>query len=609
MKGLKKDVKALIMKRLTSFLLITFACTLIASVALYFLANSNSTKHVRTTYESSIWSSLQFQVQSYRFANYLKKINHNNSPLTGDVIFYYDLLMSRLDLLKVGNVGNRIHYYGDGRSIRILNFISAELELIQPIIIQIENNDFSNLEDLIEKLNRLEPQITKFVNLVNQSARAYAVEQREGILEEFQLFRYMMIFFIINAITLFLVLLSNIRATRKAVLKAENAEHQIKNIAQDKTLFLETMSHEVNTPLDRVINMSKLLRTKGLNGEQSQILDSIEDSGNLLLNLIKDFSDLSDIASNNLVLDYAPFNLALELEKSIKIAAKRSNPKDVRVLSYIDLNLPDQAIYDNSRLHQIIFNLIDNSFKFTPSGHISLVVRFSQSKASTWRPTLYPEVPASMIQIVIKDTGIGISDSILEMLQAPLDSQVPSFPENKYCLGLYLCRALAHLMHGELSCHSPESGGSEFILEFPIFHHQILPIKEGKSVSGLVKSLSNKNMIILEANDSVAHLMAMQANALGLNTPLHTNMLNQIPEQKIHYVYIGDDHMFDDLTYMNLQKLIHNGCQVLADYNISHERTKSIASTLYKGPLLHLNMGHSINELEHQEFISSQTYS
>ena len=608
MKGLGKDVKSMLMKRLTSFLLIIFACTLLASGALYFLANSNSTKHVRTTYESSIWSSLQLQVQSYRFVNYLKRLDKSNPPTPGDTLFYYDLLMSRIDLLKVGSVGNRIHYYGDGRSIRILNFISAELELLQPNIVQIENNDLSNLTRLIEKLNLLEPQINKFVSLVNQSSRAYSVEQREQILEEFKLFKYMMLIFIINAIALFFVLITNIRTTQRAVSKSQRAEHQIENIAQDKTHFLETMSHEINTPLDRVINMSKLLRTKGLNNEQCQILDSIEDSGTLLLNLIKDFSDLSDIASNNLVLDYAPFNLAQELEKSIAFASVRSNQKAVRVLSYIDLTLPDQAIYDNARLNQIIFNLIDNSFKFTPSGHISIVARPSQSKAPQWRPNLYPEIPTTMIQEDIKDTGISISDSIIEMLQTPLDSQVPNFPENKYCLGLYLCRALAHLMHGELSCHSPESGGSEFILELPIFHHQIAPINEGATVKALVDSLSNKNMIILEANNSVAHLMAMQANGLGLNTPLHTNMLNQIPEQKIDYIYIGDDSMFDDLSYINLQKLINTGSQVLADYNISHNRSKAMASALYKGPLLHLNMGHSLNELAHQDFVSSQAY-
>lgn len=608
MKGLGEDIKSIVMKRLTSFLLVIFVCTLLASGALYFLANSNSTKHVRTTYESSIWSSLQLQVQSYRFVDYLKRLDRNNPPTPGDVLFYYDLLMSRIDLLKVGSVGNRIHYYGDGRSIRILNFISAELELMQPNIMQIENNDLSSLNRLINKLHMLEPQVNKFVSLVNQSSRAYSVEQREQILEEFKLFKYMMLIFIINAMVLFLVLLANIRTTRTAVNKAQSAEHQIENIAQDKTHFLATMSHEINTPLDRVINMSKLLRTKGLNNEQCQILDTIEDSGTLLLNLIKDFSDLSDVASNNLVLDYAPFDLAQELEKSIDLASKRSNPKAVRVLSYIDLTLPDQAIYDNNRLHQIIFNLIDNSFKFTPSGHISVVARLSQSKAPQWRPALYPEVPASMIQVVIKDTGIGISDSILEMLQTPLDSQVPNFPENKYCLGLYLCRALAHLMHGELSCHSPESGGSEFILELPIFHHQITPINEGKTVSALVNSLTNKNMIILEANDSVAHLMAMQANGLGLNTPLHTYMLSQIPDQKIDYIYIGDDSLFDDLSYMNLQKLINSGSQVLADCNISKNRTKALASALYKGPLLHLNMGHALNELAHQDFVSSQSY-
>lgn len=608
MKGLGDGVKSIIMKRLTSVLLAIFACTLLASVALYFLANSNSTKHVRTTYESSIWSSLQLQVQSYRFVNYLKRIDKDNQPASGDTLFYYDLLMSRIDLLKVGSVGNRIHYYGDGRSIRILNFISAELELLQPNIVQIENNDLSSLNKLIDKLHMLEPQINKFVSLVNQSSRAYSVEQREQILAEFKIFKYMMLVFIINAIALFFVLITNIRTTKKAVKTAQNAEHQIENIAQDKTHFLATMSHEINTPLDRVINMSKLLRTKGLNNEQCQILDTIEDSGILLLNLIKDFSDLSDIASNNLVLDYAPFNLALELEKSINFAAMRSNPKAVKVLSYIDLTLPDQAIYDNSRLHQIIYNLIDNSFKFTPSGHISVIVRMSQSKPPQWRPTLYPDIPASMIQIVIKDTGIGISDSILEMLQSPLDSQVPNFPENKYCLGLYLCRALAHLMHGELSCHSPASGGSEFILELPVFHHQPTPIQEGRSAKALVESLQNKNMIILEANDSVAHLMAMQANGLGLNTPLHTQMLNQLPEQKIHYIYIGDDSMLDDVSYINLQKLINTGSQIVADSNISQGRTKAMASALYKGPLLHLNMGHALNELEHQDFISSQAH-
>lgn len=589
-----------LIRRLTIVLIFFLITSTVASLGVFLLASTNRNSHILNTYESTLWSSLQLQMQTYRFLDFLRTLE-NNPENAIDAYSHYGLLMSRVDLLKMGPISNQIHYISDGRSIRLLNIIHGEFELLNDVVLEIENNDLSRLNATIEKLKQLDSHINRLVNLINQGSQSFSVESRQRILAELQILQYFVAFFMINALGLFYVLFKNIKITRISRQKVSEIEEKITNLMQKKKNFLMAMGHEIRTPLDRCLSMITLLKSTKLSKEQSDILTTTEEANQSLLQLITDFLDLSQIESGNLELNYRPISLHQEIDEILRIANQKSNHKKVQLLNYIDLNLPAKVIIDVKRLRQIIFNLVDNSFKFTHEGHISVVTRLGQSKLTDWRPDDYQNANGTVIQIVIKDTGIGVPDKVAELLRTPIDDENMQIPESRNYLGLSLCRFLAHLMHGNIVCHTPLSGGSEFILELPIFHQQTHAIKESELIAPLLSNMSDKNMVIIEQDPTIAHILSMQANGLGINVPVYSGVLHDLPEQKIDYVYIADDSTLDDMSYMNLKKLLNSGATFIASHTLSKPKSKSMARHLYDLPLLHLSMFYNLQTLKQQE--------
>lgn len=578
-----------IIQRSTFVLIVVLITSTISALGVFLLANTNRNTHILSTYDSTLWSSLQLQMQTYRFLDFLRTLEDNPEQAI-DAYSHYGLLMSRVDLLKMGPISNQIHYISDGRSIRLLNIIHGEFELLNDVVLEIENNDLSQVNTTILKLQQLDSHINRLVNLINQGSQSFSVESRKQILAELSLLKYFMIFFLINAAALGYVLFKNIKTTKVSLQTVEEVQDKIALLMQKKKNFLTAMGHEIRTPLDRCLSMIALLKSTKLNKEQSQILNTTEEASQSLLNLITDFLDLSKIESGNLDLHYKPVHLHKEIDKILTIANEQSNHKNVQLLNYIDLNLPDRAIIDAERLKQIIFNLVDNSFKFTHEGHISVTTRLSQTKPTSWRPDGQLDTAATMIQISIKDTGIGVSDKVAELLRTPIDDESMNIPESRNYLGLSLCRFLAHLMKGSIVCHSPLSGGSEFILELPIFHQQVGGIKDNQHIRALTDIMVDKNMVIIEQDQSIAHILATQANALGIKTPVHNGVLHTLPEQKIDFVYIANDQALDDMSYMNIKKLLNSGSVIIANHKLSRAKSKSMARHLCDPPLLHLSM-------------------
>ncbi|TBR42012.1 hypothetical protein CBF23_008735 [Marinomonas agarivorans] len=596
----KKTQNKPLIRRLTAVLIVFLVTSTIASLGVFFLASTNRNSHILNTYESTLWSSLQLQMQTYRFLDFLRTLE-NNPENAIDAYSHYGLLMSRVDLLKMGPISNQIHYISDGRSIRLLNIIHGEFELLNDVVLEIENNDLTQLNATIEKLKQLDSHINRLVNLINQGSQSFSVESRKRILAELAVLQYFVIFFLINALILFVILFHNIKVTRLSLQTVDEIQEKIATLMQKKKNFLMAMGHEVRTPLDRCLSMIALLKDTKLNKEQREILTTTEEANQSLQHLITDFLDLSQIESGNLELNYRPVNLHQEIDEALRIVNEQSNHKGVQLLNYIDLNLPAKAVIDAKRLRQIIFNLVDNSFKFTQKGHISVVTRLAQSKPTLWRPNDYEDTNVTMIQIIIKDTGIGVPEKVAELLRTPIHEESMQIPESRSNLGLSLCRFLAHLMHGNIVCHSPLAGGSEFILELPIFHHQTTSIKASPSIAHVLETMTDKNMVIIEKDPSVAHLLSMQANGLGIQTPVYNGLLHDLPEQKIDFVYIANDTTLDDMSYMNLKKLLNSGAIFIASHQLSRPKSKSMARHLYDLPLLHLSMFHNLNAVNEKE--------
>jgi len=234
-----------------------------------------------------------------------------------------------------------------------------------------------------------------------------------------------------------------------------------------KSLFLASMSHDLRTPLTSMLGYAEILK-QGHSGDftekQLTQLNSICNSGYYLLNLIEGVLDISKIEAGK-------FNLKLEefyFNDLVKEIIEALLPKAMQRSILLKRVLSDNIILfsDKNCIKRILFNLLDNSVKFTPKGGEIII------KAET--------LNKNKLKVHIIDNGIGISKEWLNKLFRPFH-QVDSSRSKTYGgtgLGLYLTKKLVNLLGGNIAVHSKINKGSDFNFTIPI-RLNVVKIKEG----------------------------------------------------------------------------------------------------------------------------------
>ena len=242
------------------------------------------------------------------------------------------------------------------------------------------------------------------------------------------------------------------------VVEIRNAELDIARrraieASRAKSEFLANMSHEIRTPMNGVIGFTRLLGKTELDDKQRDLLATIEKSAVSLLRVVDDILDFSRLESGKLVLAHDPFKLRDCVESAVALWGPQAHAKQLELVSMVYSDVPDHLVGDESRIIQILNNLIGNAVKFTDQGDIVVRVMLDA-----------PEDHRVRIVFAVSDTGIGVAADERQRLFRPFD-QGRSAGNRLFGgtgLGLSICDALAKEMGGDISLSSNPGEGSVF---------------------------------------------------------------------------------------------------------------------------------------------------
>ncbi len=252
------------------------------------------------------------------------------------------------------------------------------------------------------------------------------------------------------------------------------ARDQAVSASESKSQFLANMSHEIRTPLNAIIGFSELLSSLVVEKKQRSYLESVQTAGKSLLTLINDILDLSKMEAGRMEIHYEAVNPHMLFHEIKQVFEIKILEKGLDFLMEIDPDLPQSLLLDETRLRQVLFNLVGNAVKFTSKGHVKL----SACK-------IFTDEEASKLDLTIsvEDTGIGVPEEHRESIFDSFKQQ-DSHITKKYGgtgLGLSITKRLVELMNGQIVVKGVDKMGSIFevvLRNIPVASTQALALKE-----------------------------------------------------------------------------------------------------------------------------------
>jgi signal transduction histidine kinase/CheY-like chemotaxis protein len=267
------------------------------------------------------------------------------------------------------------------------------------------------------------------------------------------------------------------------------AKEKAELAAQVKSRFLSNMSHEMRTPLNGIIGTVNLLLHDANKADQQHYLEVLKHSSEHMFSVVNDVLDFSKIEAGKMEFSSEEFNMKKFLENIYTVFKDRFDNKAIQFQFGIDEKLDKHFISDDTRLRQVLNNLIGNAEKFTDKGKVECTVTLLSSDSTS-----------AEIYFSIKDTGIGLSEGKMDMVFEAFNQGELS-TTRRYGgtgLGLTISRNIVSSLGGSLKVESEEGKGSNFYftLRLPYGKNRTVITDEKKIAS--LQSLKGIKALVAE---------------------------------------------------------------------------------------------------------------
>jgi PAS domain S-box-containing protein len=356
--------------------------------------------------------------------------------------------------------------------------------------------------------------------------------------------------------------ISDRKSAEKELIKAKEKAEESDRL---KSAFLANMSHEIRTPMNAIMGFSSLLKEKEFKKEkQNYFLNIINSRTKDLLRIIDDVIDISKIEANQLRIEKADFSLnkvLLEIYAAIKSDLQNQNRDDVKIRINEQFLIKQLIIHsDESRLKQVLLNLMYNAVKFTENGSIEF--GYSIEKDNT-------------LQFYVKDTGVGIPPKagkfIFERFRQADDSISRKYGGTG--LGLPISKSIVELLGGKIWFESEEGKGTTFYFTVPLIKSTPENVESINDHSITQYDWSKKTVLIAEDDQASMHYLVELIN------PTHMIIIKAESGEKVMEVLNTNSSI--DVILLDINLPDSNGNELVKAIKKKKPKMPVIAQSAY----------------------------
>lgn len=348
--------------------------------------------------------------------------------------------------------------------------------------------------------------------------------------------------------------------TRRKMMEQELIEALDKAERSDrlKDAFLQNLSHEIRTPLNAIVGFSNLLSQEDTTDITKEYTSIIRDSSHQLLTIVSDILTMASIQTGQETLVIKPVNINNLITRLSELFFHTAKEKNLKfIMPELPGDKPLLMLTDETKLFQILTNLLSNAFKFTHHGSVGLAL------------TLHD----NMIDLSVSDTGIGISEESLAVIferfrQAEDNTHIEYGGTG---LGLAISLSFAQMLGGTIAVRSEPAKGSVFTLSLPFRE----ATSEKEDDASRIFIPSNRKLTILVVEDEINNYLLIKAL---LN---HSNLKLVYAENGVEAVKACQSNPAIDLVLMDIKMPLMDGITALGLIKERRKDLPVIAQTAY----------------------------